>query len=80
MTRHPLNYADVQDAVRSGFYVVFAAGRRDGEPALVYLAARLDRRARAVAHDPRHEIRAAQAIGVVTELRRAAQREGFTPT
>jgi len=79
MTREPLSYPQILGLVNQGVFVTFATGTVDGEPMLAYMAARPDPTAARFAHHPDERIRAAQATGVIAELRQRARAWGFTP-
>jgi hypothetical protein len=79
VTTDRLDYADIQAAVESGFFLAFAAGRLGDEPATAWFAAVLDGEAATVALGSHEGARAAQGIGAISQLRRHARRQGFTP-
>lgn len=72
-------YARARALVERGAFVAFAPGTCDGEPMLAWIAALPDEKATRVAHDPTDAVRAAQAVGVIAELRARARTWGFTP-
>jgi hypothetical protein len=78
VTAHRLAYDDAWQLVVDGAFVAFVPGMDNGEPVVVWMAARPDARAAQFAHDPDDQVRAAQAVGVITELRACAQQLGFT--
>lgn len=79
MIQGPLPYEQLQRLVDDGWFVVFAAGTIDGEPACAWLATRLQRSSVAIAHDPAAVVRVGQMHGALVAVREHFSAHGFTP-
>jgi hypothetical protein len=75
----PLAYEQVRRLLDQGWFVVFAAGTIDGEPACAWLATRLQPSSAAMAYSLDEDVRVGQMYGALDAVREHFSAHGFTP-
>jgi hypothetical protein len=74
-----LDYAEALAAAKRGEFVGVVVGRTPKGSAIAWITFPLDDQGQAIACHPNTTVRAAQMLGYLRELGRAAQVAGFTP-